>query len=118
MDEAAVERLVAFGAALSHARTLLKMSQTELAARIHRDQTAVSRYEKGEQTPEPDVVFSIEVVLGLEAGALSKYLGYVPVDTSCFQQVMNVIDAIQNDPLLSPQTKRMLISSYRQAASG
>lgn len=83
MDEALRRRR--FGRALRAARETAGMNQTAFAEHLSSDdrpisQSLVSRWELGQVEPEPYQVFALEASLGLPAGDLSRYLGFVPVD--------------------------------------
>lgn len=69
-----------FGRAVRALRRDLGLNQTEFADRVNLTQTVVSRIELGQVEPEPNQVFTLERDLGVPAGSLSRYLGYVPVD--------------------------------------
>lgn len=69
-----------FGLALRAARKRSRRTQAEVGRLIDKDQTVVSVYERGEAEPPRDVVARLEEILALDAGDLSRYLGYVPVD--------------------------------------
>lgn len=60
-----------FGEALRTRRTAAGLSQTELARRLHLDQSAISRYENGRQRPDAGTV-----------AALVELLGALPAPTS------------------------------------
>lgn len=114
--EATAARLSAFAAAMAAARTAADMSQLALGEAIGRQQGSVSRYEAGLLEPDPFTVFEMERALGLKPGALSHYLGYMPINFDRLQRILPVLDALENDPRLDAQAKTMLISVYRNVA--
>ena len=120
-QEQAGERMAAFAAAMAQARSEAKVSQRELGRMVHRKQGSISRYEAGLLEPDPETVFRIERALKVEPGVLSHHLGYLPIQSTSpyaklVQSLLPVVDAIQDDPTLSPQARSMLISAYRAAA--
>lgn len=79
-----------FGAALVAFREAAGLSQSEMARRVKSIagksravyQQNITNWERATGTvrlPDPSDVFAIEQVLGVEPGALSSNLGYVPV---------------------------------------
>lgn len=68
----------------------------------------------GENPPEPPVVFAIEQALDCKPGMLSRLLGYLPVEA---KPARSVPEAIDLDPVLNDQARRMLRSLYRSAVS-
>ena len=109
-------RLSAFAAAMADARSAAGMSQEALGEAIRRKQGSVSRYEGGILEPDPLTVFAIERALGLDPGALSHYLGFMPLSVEHAPPVLPVLDAIEQDQRLTAQNKAMLIQVYRSAA--
>lgn len=72
--------MTSFGDALRAARVGRKLSQQHLAGEVGKSQSAVSQWEDNLATPEPETVFGIERCLGMAPGALSRTLGYLPLD--------------------------------------
>lgn len=69
-----------FGRAVRAARLSAGLSQAKLSKAINRDQGIVSDYEAGKSEPSIDAVCILERTLNLLPGALSRYLGWIPVD--------------------------------------
>lgn len=104
-----------FGKSMAAARKALSLSQSELGRRIGGVvQATISSWETGTTEPLPDQVFTIEAVLDLEGGLLSRYLGYVPVDEVTMQR--SVTECIERDPNLEPWAKEVLLGTYRVVA--
>lgn len=64
--------------------------------------------------PDPEVVFMIERCLGVKPGTYSRLLGYLPVEARATRTVLEAIDA---DPRLNDQGRRMLRSLYESAVN-
>ena len=59
-----------WGESVRRRRTSLRLSQTALGKMIDKDQSTVSRYERGEATWTPDVMLRFAVELGVAPGVL------------------------------------------------
>lgn len=114
--EDAAPRLSAFAAAMAAARAAAGISQQTLGEAIDRKQGSVSRYEAGLLEPDHEAVFAMERALGLKPGALSHYLGYLPLRPGTDLPLLPYVDVVERDPFLDPQAKTMLISVYRSVA--
>jgi transcriptional regulator with XRE-family HTH domain len=87
------------------------MSQTTIAKAIGYSQTSIAEWEIGRMVPEtPKVVFKLEQVLGLEPGALSRHLGYLPADADGSPTVEQ---AILVDDKLDAGQRNTLLTLYR-----
>lgn len=62
-------------------------------------------------TPDPHIAFAIERITGAKPGALSKLLGYVPVEARPSVTVLQAIDA---DPKLDELARRLLRTAYQE----
>lgn len=72
----------------------------------------VSQWANGDiSPPRPPVVFELERILNLDAGDLSKHLGYLPVIASEVRCTFE--DAIASDQLLTDDERDSLLSTYR-----
>jgi transcriptional regulator with XRE-family HTH domain len=91
------------------------LNQSEVARRTDGlvSQGTISTWRTGNAKPQPDGVFAVERALGLPGGSLSKHLGYLPVDADT--QAVDVISAIEADPVLDDMQRDMLIGLYERA---
>lgn len=96
-----------------------QLRQADLAERLTSDlgqkvtQANVSQWVNGDHEPPRRMVFAIERCLDLKPGALSRVLGYLPVNA---RAVTTVEDALAADPRLSPEAQSLLRATYREAA--
>ena len=117
--EATAEQLATFGAAL--AVQLAGRNRAEfLAAVAERSGETVSRaalqqYLAGTHEPSRRKVAAMEEVLGVRPGALSRCLGWLPVGAA---PARSVLQAIDEDPRLGEQARRLLKGNYRELAGG
>lgn len=102
------EFLVAFKQALEDSGT----SYRRLGELIGAGKDTVGLWVNGDQPIWPDEVFAVEHALDLPPGTLSQLVGYVPVSAPT---PMTVIDAVDRDPKLNSQARRMVKSTYRAA---
>lgn len=76
------EHRALFGRVLAEVLVRGSVTQGHLAARMGIAQSTVSGWITGKYEPAPATVFTIERVLDIEPGRLSRCLGYVPSTTS------------------------------------
>ena len=88
------------------------MSQPQVAAVLGTAQSTISNWSNGRATPGPHVVFSVEQVLELPGGNLSRHLGYLP--TRGHTHPTLVEDAIAADRSLRQEQRSQLIDHYRR----
>lgn len=112
-DRAAAERR-AFGLALVGALSAKGVSQRGLADRLRITQGAVNGWCSGLSECPHRVAFQVERELELPPGHLTQHLGYVPVDGKSTASV-SFERTVLDDPALSDQMKRALLSFYRTA---
>lgn len=67
----------ALGGALRSARLMAHLTQASVAHSTGLDQTQISKWERGEQTPNLDQIAKLETALGLSRGALLANAGFV-----------------------------------------
>src|SRR6266498_4722667 len=67
-----------FRKALRRAREARGLSKRGLALKVGVTQSAVWQWEEGRVAPRPETAATLERVLGLDPGRLSKLLGYLP----------------------------------------
>ena len=101
-----------FGESLRSVRDDLGLSQAAVGDRVGVTGSAVGQWETGKIEPARDTVFALERALDLDAGRLSRDLGYLPPDPL---DRPDVVAAIEADPRLSDQARVMLIALYRSA---
>lgn len=98
---------------MAAARRAAGLTQEQLVDLIKFQQPTISGWESGASEPDPDVVFEIERRLGLKPGALSKFLGYVPV--AAVAVAGGFEDAVEGDPYLDPDDREFLLNAYKLA---
>jgi transcriptional regulator with XRE-family HTH domain len=101
-----------FGETLRSVRDDSGLSQAAVGELVGVTGSAVGQWETGKIEPGRDTVFSLERALDLDAGRLSRDLGYLPPDPL---DRPDVVAAIEADPRLSDQARVMLIALYRSA---
>jgi transcriptional regulator with XRE-family HTH domain len=101
-----------FGRSLRSARDESALSQAAVGALVGVTGSAVGQWEAGKIEPSRETVFLLEQVLKLDAGHLSRDLGYLPPDPL---DRADVVAAIEADPRLTDQARVMLIALYRSA---
>lgn len=69
----------------------------------------VSRWYRGLDQLRPNQVFMLEEALDLDAGTISRELGYEPVNSR-----IGVEAAIREDPRLDATGRRVLLAAYRE----
>ncbi len=111
----AQDRHHAFADALRETLRLRGMRQEDLAQTIGLKQATISGWITGASVPASDVVFAVERALDLRPGALSRHLGYLPVDA--VKNVATVRSAIIDDEGLTADQKAMLLAAYESAAT-
>ena len=116
-------RRLGFGRLLTDAMKVRGMRQEDLAGMLGTTQSSVSGWINGKYEPAAGTVFTVERCLGVEPGALSRPLGYLPVEPAA--RTISVEGAIAQSPLLDDEEKAALVSMYRvlvtrstQSASG
>jgi transcriptional regulator with XRE-family HTH domain len=113
----AEERRRAFGDALREAMSVQKMRQDDLASILGVRQPTVSGWINAISPPDSsEIVFAIEKALKLRPGALSRHLGFLPVEA--VKTSTSVRAAVMDDPALSADEKSMLLAAYEAAAGG
>ena len=114
------EQRRAFGRALRQRLEDLGHSRAWLGAEVARLElgegsraytaSAVTMWVNGETEPTRPKVWAIEAALGARPGGLSRLLGYLPLEA---RPVMTVPAAIDADPLLGEEGRRVLVAVYR-----
>lgn len=111
--DATPQQLAEFAGAL---RTQLEgRSRREIADELGITTSALSMWLSEKVEPTRDKVWALEAALRLKRGALSKLLGYLPLDAKAS---VTVVDAINADPKLSDLSKKVLLAAYKSAAGG
>lgn len=107
---------VGFGEAMRAQREALALKQEDVAvamtdAGFKMSAQAVGNWERGESFPEsPEKVFTLERVLHLPGGTLSRFLGYLPLDAV---RIVGVEDALIADRTLSDDLREGMLAAYR-----
>lgn len=116
--EATPEQMQSFAAALE--RALDGRQRAWLGAQIAREvgrptpltASAVNQWIACTSEPSREFVFAAERVLSLPPGALSRHLGYLPINA---KNIRTPADAIGADTKLSDETRRVLLRAYKAA---
>ena len=104
-------RRLRFGRLLADALKVRGMKQEDLAGMLGTTQSSVSGWINGKYEPAAETVFTVERCLGVEPGALSRPLGYLPVEPVA--RTISIEGAIAQSPLLDDEEKAALVSMYR-----
>ena len=114
------EQRRAFGTALRQRLEDLGRSRAWLGGEVARlelgdgaraySASAVTMWVNGDTEPTRPKGWAIEAALGAKPGALSRLLGYLPLEA---RPVATVPAAIDADPLLGEEGRRVLVAVYR-----
>lgn len=107
------ERRRRFGNALASALSNQGRRQVELAEALGTTQPAISAWITGRSEPAADLVFACEVVTGVGPGALSRHLGYLPLDA--VGAPPRVEDLVANSDQLDDDGKHLVLTAWRAA---
>ena len=107
------ERRRCFGHALASALGERDVTQAELADALATTQSAVSAWITGKSEPAADTVFACEVATGVGPGALSRHLGYLPLDAVAAQP--RVEDLVANSDQLDDDGRHLALTVWRTA---
>jgi hypothetical protein len=110
--ETTEEERRAFAAALGEILTSRYSSQSAAAQDIDVHQTTISNWLTAKHEPRRVEVFALEEHLELRPGTLSILLGYLP---PTFDPPGSVMEAIDNDPGLTPEQREALLDQYQGA---
>jgi transcriptional regulator with XRE-family HTH domain len=102
----------AFARELLDVMAVKSVTQRALAERVSLTQGAISGWCSGASEPVPAKVFEVETKLELPPGQLSRHLGYVPVDGEQHAGRQHYERVVLDDPALSNQNKRVLLTAY------
>ncbi len=105
------DRRNGFGRLLADALRARGLRQDDLARTLGTTQSSVSGWINGKYEPAAATVFTIEHKLGMEPGALSRPLGYLPVEP--VSRSVTVEGAIAQNVVLTDDEKAALSSMYR-----
>jgi transcriptional regulator with XRE-family HTH domain len=89
------------------------VTQAELADALETTQSAVSAWITGKSEPAADTVFACEVATGVGPGALSRHLGYLPLDAAGAPP--RVEDFVANSDELDDDGKHMVLTVWKTA---
>jgi transcriptional regulator with XRE-family HTH domain len=103
-----------FGRLLAQALKGRGMTQEDLARSLGTTQSSVSGWINGKYEPAAATVFTVERSLGLDAGTLSRPLGYLPVEPA--SKAISVEGAIAQSASLDDEQKAALCALYRLLA--
>lgn len=97
--------LARVGQAIRAERQAARITQEELAERVEVDQSTISGWERATGLVGIDQIAAVEQALGIPAGTVLRRARYLPeIDT---------VWAIQSDPAISAETRRVLSDVYR-----
>ena len=99
---------------LRETRIRRRLSLNALASAVGVSKSAAAQWESGRSLPVPAKVLDLERALELEAGALSRLLGYLPIVSGDDKTSLDVIEAIRRDKRLGEHGQELLITMYRQ----
>lgn len=114
--EATAEQAEAFVAAVS--AQMVGWTRDELAEAVAKESgesvsvSALSLWLSAKAEPSRRKVFALEKVLGCKPGALSRHLGYLPINA---RDVVSVEDALEADGRISAEARRVLLSGVKTA---
>ncbi len=103
-----------FRRVLKQTRARRRLSLNALGAAAGVSKSAAAQWESGRSLPVPAKVPDLERALDLEAGALSRLLGYLPIASGDDKISLDVIEAIRGDTRLGKHGQELLITMYRQ----
>lgn len=107
-------RREAFATALRLAREGAGLRQGDLAEAIgETDQQKVSKWERAEVAPSPEVADRIEQALNLGPGALTLKLGYLPPRAAGELVEHDATSALLADPYLDDDGRAVMLNTYR-----
>lgn len=113
--ESTPEQLANFSQALAEELRARGVAQAELHRALQDllddtfNASTVSNWVAGKHEPSRRQVAAIEQILELPAGALTRHLGYLPVDAI---PAVTTSDAIAIDPTLTPEQREDLAAQY------
>jgi hypothetical protein len=123
--DATNEQRHAFGQAVKRRLVDLDRSRAWLGAEVARLEvgegarpytaSAVTMWVNGDTEPTRPKVWAIEAALGAKPGSLSRLLGYLPVEA---RPVSTVVAAIEADPALGDEARRVLLAVYSTVTEG
>lgn len=90
------------------------MRQDDLAGMLGTTQSSVSGWINGRYEPAAPTVFTVERCLGMDPGALSRPLGYLPVEPAT--RSISVESAIAQSAQLDDEEKAALSAVFRVMA--
>jgi len=105
---------VGFGRLLSEALKARGLRQDDLAGMLGTTQSSVSGWINGRYEPAASTVFTVERCLDMDPGALSRPLGYLPVESG--SRLVSVESAIAQSAQLDDEEKAALSAVYRAMA--
>jgi transcriptional regulator with XRE-family HTH domain len=110
------QQLTSFARELRRAREESGLSMRELARLVDVGHTTVQQWEQGKAAPRPPRVTMLERILKLPDGALSRRLGYMPVDgeISSPRSRLTLHEALEADPRLKERDRRVITAVYRE----
>lgn len=107
---------VDFGGVMRDQRQELGLTQEELATAMTKagyttSAAAIGNWERNENLPaEPEKVFTLERVLNLPGGTLSRCLGYLPLSAA---PIVTTEEALLADRTISEDLRQGLLAAYR-----
>jgi transcriptional regulator with XRE-family HTH domain len=107
------EQKAAFRRRLRQEREAAGQTQMGLSLHIGVSRSAVWQWEEGKSVPTEANVAALEKELGLQPGALSILLGYLPAG-AVEREMVSVIEALEADPKLGARERELLAAMYRQ----
>jgi transcriptional regulator with XRE-family HTH domain len=103
------EALNDLGRFIKAQRELSRLSLRHLARVSGVSDSYLSQIERGLYQPSPDILRSIAEALDIAPDTFFRRMGWLPAETS----KSGVIDAINDDPDLSPLQRAALVQTYK-----
>ncbi len=104
--------LTPLGEIIRRQRELSKLSMRQMANNVGISNPYLSQIERGLRAPSEKVLDAIAQSLEMTTDALYTEAGYADADEELEPEVIPVIDAIREDPVLTGRQRQALIEVY------
>ncbi len=109
--------LTPLGEIIRRQRELSKLSMRQMANNVGISNPYLSQIERGLRAPSEKVLDAIAQSLEMTTDALYTEAGYADADEELEPEVIPVIDAIREDPVLTGRQRQALIEVYEAFAA-
>lgn len=107
-----------FAAKLQQAMTDRGLTQATIASSLGMSQQGVSKWLTGETLPRHSTARRLDELLRLGPGTVGLWIAGADIDDpATVVEVVDVPSAIEADPALSADSRRMLLALYREAVT-